>query len=99
MDGEGCWGIDQDFVCAPDASGEMGAYGDPCEYLNVCDPGLACIPPEFVPGCSAAGCCSPFCYLGQPNNCPGATQLCIPWFEPGQSPPGYEHVGVCGIPK
>jgi hypothetical protein len=103
MDMEGCWGIDQDFVCAPDASGKMGAYGDPCEYLNVCDAGLACVPPEFVPNCAAAGCCSPFCDVSDPMSgaaCPGAGggQDCIPWFEMGQAPPGYEDVGVCGIP-
>jgi hypothetical protein len=98
-DGEGCWGVHADFVCAPDASGDDGSYADPCEYLNACDPGLACLPSELVPGCQASGCCSPFCHLDQPNNCYGASQACIPWFEPGQSPPGYEHVGVCGIPK
>jgi hypothetical protein len=103
MDGEGCWGIDDDFVCAPDAGGEMGAYGDPCEFLNVCDPGLFCANPDVVPGCASAGCCSEFCDMSDPMagaNCAGAAggQMCIPWFEKGQAPPGYEDVGACAIP-
>ena len=48
-----------DFICDFDGSGEAGAYGDPCEYINVCDPGLFCANPENVPGCQAGGCCSP----------------------------------------
>jgi hypothetical protein len=98
-DGEGCWGIDDHFVCAPDVSGEMGAYGDPCEFLNACDPGLHCLDASLVPDCDAAGCCTPYCHVQQPNTCPGAGQECVPWFEPDQSPPGYEDVGVCAIPQ
>jgi hypothetical protein len=104
MDGEGCWGIDDDFVCAPDAGAEgEGAYGEACEFLNVCDPGLFCANPDIVPGCQASGCCSEFCDLSDPQagaNCAGAGggQECLPWFEEGQSPPGYEDVGACGIP-
>jgi hypothetical protein len=29
-------------------------------FLNVCDPGLACMNAEVVPGCASARCCSPF---------------------------------------
>jgi hypothetical protein len=96
--GFGCWGIDDDFVCAPDAGGDTGAYGDPCEFLNVCDPGLACVNPDVVPGCASAGCCSPFCNVAAAENCPGEGQECIPWFDPESAPPGYENVGICGIP-
>ena len=39
-------GINEVFTCVPDASGEMGVYGDPCEYINVCDPGLFCASAE-----------------------------------------------------
>jgi hypothetical protein len=102
-DGEGCWGIDDDFVCAPDASGEMGMYGDACEYLNACDPGLFCALADAVPGCTAPGCCSEYCDLTEDEpgaNCSGAAmgQECLPAFEEGESPPGYNHVGVCAIP-
>jgi hypothetical protein len=91
------WG-GESFICVLDASGEQGQYGDPCEYLNECDPGLICINPEYVPGCMANGCCTPWCDLTDPS-CPGATQQCLPWFEQGVAPPGYDTVGICGVPQ
>ena len=97
-DGEGCWGIDDDFVCAPDASGEMGVFGDPCEYINVCDPGLFCATATAVPGCASSGCCSEYCDLSEPSACMGENQMCLPAFEKGQTPPGYEDVGLCALP-
>lgn len=92
------------FICDFDASGEMGAYGDPCEYINVCDYGLFCANPEAVPpgqACEgAAGCCTPYCDLTQPNTCPGADggQECVPWYNEGEAPPGQEDIGACAIP-
>ena len=81
------------FTCV---DGTPGAVGAPCEFANACDPGLACISPQFVSGCDAGGCCSPFCSLSAPV-CPDASDACIPWFEPGQADPGFEDVGVCGL--
>jgi hypothetical protein len=89
------------FMCVTDASGDMGAYGEPCEFLNACDPGLMCANAESVPGCeSGVGCCTPFCDVTEPNACPGAVegQECMPWYEPGSAPQGYENVGVCALP-
>ena len=63
------------------------------------DPGLVCLNPEYVPDCQAGGCCSPFCDTKEANDCPGQGQDCIPWWEEGMAPPGYETVGVCGIPQ
>ncbi|MCA9705596.1 MAG: hypothetical protein KDK70_07105 [Myxococcales bacterium] len=93
-----------DFLCVPDASAELGDYGDPCEYINGCDPGLFCANPASVPapGCDQAlGCCTPFCDLTQPNTCPGALegQECLPWYEdPANAPAGFEDVGGCSLP-
>jgi len=94
------------FSCFPDVSGDMGVFGDPCEYGNACDPGLNCLDPEYVPGCQAAGCCSPFCELdtdytpipAPAPNCPDPQMACLNWFDPGTAPPGQEKVGICGIP-
>ena len=88
----------ENFICVLDASGEAGLYGDPCEYANACKPGLYCLNPEYVEGCQAAGCCTPFCDL-KDFTCPGGTQDCIPWYEEGMAPPGKEDVGICGIPQ
>jgi hypothetical protein len=97
-EGNGCYPINDGFTCAPDASGpDAGVYQDPCEFINVCDPGLACINAESVPNCQgASGCCSPFCTLGD-TDCPTDT-LCEPWYEEGMAPPGFETVGICIIP-
>ena len=89
------------FICDFDASGEMGAYGDPCAFINVCDYGLFCAVQDAVPGCdNPDGCCSPYCNLMEPNNCPGAAQgqQCVPWYEMGQAPPGQENIGACAVP-
>lgn len=98
-EGEGCYPVADAFHCAPDASGDGGAAGEACEFLNVCDPGSACVAAELVPECmGASGCCSSFCDLTvEPPPClPG--QECTPWYEAGQAPGGYEDVGVCALP-
>lgn len=104
-DGQGCYPINDEFTCAPDASGDAGAFGDGCEFLNVCDPGLFCANADTVPNCHGSlGCCSEFCDLTNPNasaGCLGASggQECVPWYQEGQAPPGFEHTGVCAIPS
>jgi hypothetical protein len=85
-DGDVCVPSGDYFFCAPDASGEQGAAGDPCEFINVCDPGLFCASAAAVPGCvGAQGCCSSFCTEGDDDNCL-AGQSCAPWYEVGQAP-------------
>jgi hypothetical protein len=103
-EGAACYPIRDGWSCAPDASGNMGVYGDPCEFINVCDPGLVCIDASSVPGCGgAAGCCSDLCDITGPRGdaqCSGAAsgQVCMPWYEPAMAPSGYEDVGVCTLP-
>jgi hypothetical protein len=92
------------FVCILDSlPNDEGGYGTQCEYANVCDPGLFCAVPDIVPGCAGAGCCSEFCDLTVPEPdaaCTGQAegQECLPWWGEEPPPPGYEHVGYCGIP-
>ncbi|MEZ4448263.1 MAG: hypothetical protein R3B09_02205 [Nannocystaceae bacterium] len=95
---EVCYPVNDSFQCAPDDSGVMGAIGDPCEFINGCDPGTYCGPPEDYPGCdaNAAGCCIPFCSLKDPG-CVMGTE-CQPWYDPMNVPPGYEDLGSCVIP-
>ncbi len=89
-------GQDQ-FACA---TGFPGAVGAPCEFINTCDPGLACVASSLVPDCdpAATGCCSPYCSLSAPV-CPDQNQTCTPWFEPDQAPEDYKDVGFCGLPQ
>lgn len=87
------------YVCDADGSGDAGAYGDECAYVNVCDSGLLCTDASNVPGCESPGCCTEYCDLTQPagGQCSGApAQECLPIFE--TPPPGHEDVGFCGIP-
>jgi hypothetical protein len=92
------------FVCLPDASGNGGQYGDPCQQVNACDPGLFCAVGDLVPGCQALSqCCTEFCELtaDDPNAACSRAFLgvqCEPWFEEGQAPPEYAHVGSCTVP-
>jgi len=92
-----------DWFCGNDASGDAGAYGDLCEYVNVCAPGLVC-QEGTVPGCEGVwGCCTEVCDLSDPlgdAQCSGAAegQQCLPWYEDDDTPPGYEDVGVCTLP-
>ncbi len=90
------------FVCIVDASGEEGQAGDPCEYLNACDPGLLCADAAVVPGCQGTGCCTEFCDITDPNKDAQCSQnadgsVCQPYYEPGTEPPGLENIGFCGL--
>ncbi len=103
-EGQACYPISGGFVCGPDASDALGAYGDPCAFVNGCDPGLFCAGAELVPSCRAGACCSPYCDAEDPDAtaaCPGAAdgQQCTAWFEVGEAPPGLENVGACAVPQ
>ncbi|MEZ4451618.1 MAG: hypothetical protein R3B09_19255 [Nannocystaceae bacterium] len=96
--GEYCYAVDGGFQCLPDVSGDMGAAGDPCDFVNACDPGTVCGSVDALPGCDpdAAGCCVPLCSLDAPE-CPPETG-CQAWYDPGDAPRGYESLGACMIP-
>ena len=89
------------FICVLDASGDEGQAFDPCEYANACDPGHLCADPKLAAECDPdqTGCCLPMCDTSLANTCPGAGQACVPWFEAGTAPPGFENVGLCGLPQ
>lgn len=108
--GQACYPIGNAWDCAPDASGDGGAYGEPCEFINVCDPGLICVDVSYVPPglpCELeSACCTEVCDLADPLGdlqCAGAAegQVCQPWYEgyeEAEAPPGYENLGVCTLP-
>jgi len=83
----------------------MGAYGDPCEYINACDPGLICIGAAAFADCASGnGCCTEICDTTSDEGdaqCTGAPQgqTCQSWYEEGAAPPGYEDVGACALPS
>jgi hypothetical protein len=95
-----CLPSGEGFLCVLDASGMEGQAFDPCEFGNACDAGLYCFDPAYGSECNsqAGGCCLPFCDTTDAD-CPGQGQTCIPWYEPGSAPPGFDTVGFCGIPQ
>ena len=96
---QGCYPFVDSFTCVYDVSGDEGAYGDPCQAINTCDPGLACVSAEAVPGCGGGvGCCTPYCDTTAPNTCPGEGQECVPWFDPADAPAGLTNTGICSLP-
>jgi hypothetical protein len=103
-EGNACYPASDNFSCAPDVSGEEGQANDPCEFINVCDPGLMCADAGFVgAGCpqGSPACCTPFCDLSKPAACPNPDQQCVPFFDPMSipiTPPDAAKIGVCGLP-
>jgi hypothetical protein len=101
--GQACYPVQDTFSCAPDASGAAGGFGDPCEFINVCDPGLVCLgsavlPPGY-PCEDAIGCCTALCEIDQ-SACTGLDPAleCTLWYDEGEAPPGLERLGVCVLP-
>jgi len=102
--GEACYPFPDNWGCLADASGELGGYGDPCEFTNTCDPGLICLGAAATPDCvGSGGCCAEICDLSSAEGdaqCTGAAQgqTCQAWYEEGAAPHGYENVGACALP-
>jgi hypothetical protein len=101
-EGSACYPAEGRFDCAPDQGGDAGVLGDACEFINVCDPGLFCAPPETQPGCAGAtGCCAAFCDALDADACaaiPGTE--CIPWFDEGEGRSCTKGVvGGCLLPE
>lgn len=91
------------FHCVGDLSGDDGQAGDPCEFLNNCDPGLLCVTADQVPGCDPASisCCVRFCSTDAPNTCPNQDQgaTCLPFFTAADMPlPQFINLGTCTAP-
>ena len=87
------------FICAVDASGREGQANDACDFVNTCDPGLACGKPAktSIACMGGDGCCTPFCSFPG-GACPNPDQQCVSFFAPDPPPPGDEDIGLCQIP-
>jgi len=96
----GCYAAFDIFVCAtPGHEDGEGFDGDECYAIQSCVPGFECVVGDATAGCTGEACCTPFCDVnGDASQCPEPTEECVPWFEPGQEPPGLDNVGTCQIP-
>ena len=98
-EGQSCaWtGSLSEFVCLVDASDDP--QGQPCNDAGACDTGLACVSADVVPNCdSGNGCCTAWCDTTDQDACVDLGLACLPYFEQGAAPMGYETLGVCGDP-
>jgi hypothetical protein len=93
---EVCVPVNGEFLCLP-------AVGDapqnaPCTFSEECSPGLACSHPALASECDpmVSGCCLPFCDLSNPM-CTNQGAVCLPWYEMGMAPPGFENLGICAL--
>ncbi|MFZ6186044.1 hypothetical protein [Nannocystis pusilla] len=90
-----CVGVENDFACVPDASGNTGKVGDGCIYANGCDPGNACLSGEYVANCNGQACCTAYCDTDLADPCVQYGMVCVSWYGEGEAPSGLEDVGVC----
>lgn len=98
--GYACYPIQDTFSCAPAAVEKGTGIGSPCEFINVCPPGMACLEGSLVPGCEGFGCCVPYCPVGGADPCPGLLPgtSCVPWYEePQDIPPEQCHSAPPGV--
>ncbi len=85
------------FVCGMDASpnDQTGAQGEPCEYLNECNPGSTCIEASLMPSCEQGFCCAAYCDLQDPESCEPGLE-CLPYSSIDEGlGPDYPGLGVC----
>lgn len=98
------WGCYPDasrrWVCDVDRSGPTGQHGDPCECINCCDPGLACLSGALIDaeGCGTPelpSCCGLICNHQQQSSCPSEAERCQPFYPGDELMLGLENVGTC----
>jgi hypothetical protein len=101
---EACYPSNGNFTCVPTSPESTGKANDPCEFINVCEPGLLCADAAQVGAAcpmGSTGCCTPFCEFPG-GTCPNPDQQCIQWFDPMNLPPepkGAASIGFCGVPQ
>lgn len=93
-EGLGCYWASSAFLCVFQT--EDLAEGEPCSYINDCEPGQWCTDAELLSGCAGWSCCTGFCSLSNPTCAP--EHECSPFLDQ-DLPDGYEDVGVCLKPS
>jgi hypothetical protein len=94
-EGEGCYWTGSNFHCAIIV--DNIPTGEPCGYINDCQPGDFCVDGTVLTDCDGASCCANFCDLeiGDSQCAAVPETVCVSFFEVGMAPPEYEHVGLC----
>ncbi len=71
------------FACVPPGGDALVAAGQPCESLNACEVGTACVTAQVLPACVGTSCCTSFCDASMIPSCADPTPLCRSWYEEG----------------
>jgi hypothetical protein len=94
QEGAGCFFDGAQFNCDP--AGDIPT-NEPCGYINDCLPGNYCLEAVALPNCIGAACCSAWCDTSEPQ-CLTPDTECIPFYDEGTAPPGFESTGICALP-
>ncbi len=90
--------------CIPDEGGRVLAPTIQCgDDDEACEASEVCVTAATFGGCGSPSCCTAWCDLGQPDadaQCAAGRpdHLCLPVFDPGLAPAGYEDLGICAVP-
>ena len=98
----GCYAVgNQGFVCTlPGHDEDKGNDNDQCYTIQSCKPGLICANGDGQQSCNSDACCTPYCDAsGDGSECIEELEECVPYYEEGMAPPGFENVGLCYIPE
>ncbi|MFV8752834.1 ribulose phosphate epimerase [Nannocystaceae bacterium ST9] len=92
--GQACYWTDPGFECLP--SGEV-PIGGACEAVGDCAPGGLCTEAASLPSCVGSSCCTGVCDVeaGEAACADQPGTSCVPLYELGRAPAGYEAVGAC----
>jgi hypothetical protein len=95
-----CGWVGEAFACVGEEPG-LEPVGAGCEFANECAPGSVCVAAGNAGDCASVGCCTSFCDLSvaDPDAVCAAGQACTPWWERGETPEPWTHVGVCAVPS
>ncbi|EDM77707.1 hypothetical protein PPSIR1_38621 [Plesiocystis pacifica SIR-1] len=97
---EACYWTNTQFACLP--GGGVPLNNVPCMFTNDCMGGSLCLTGELFNLCEGANCCAEYCSIaGGDGPCTEEedAHVCVPFFEEGRAPEGWEDVGVCILPQ
>jgi hypothetical protein len=93
----GCYWSGIAFICTASLELPGVSPGQPCGYVNDCEPGSLCLDASVMPDCMGSACCGSLCDLeiGDAQCAAVLGTTCVPFWEQGMAPVDSEHVGIC----
>lgn len=91
--------------CIPDGGGQVLSPTIQCgDGDEACAADEVCISAANYGGCGSPTCCTRWCDLDAPDadaQCAAGRpdHACVAVFDDRPAPPGYEHLGVCAVPR